>query len=321
MKNTLAPILDILDDGLRLYRRGFSTFAALAAIGSVPLLALFVGGSLVSVLVDPGYGNLLTFGGFVIGLPALIYAVGASSRAAAMVRAGGKASLLGALAIQPLRALGMGCFGSVLMVAMNILTSIVSLVCVCPLYIVVVASFGGMAAVFSGAAGQAGVAIAGLLIGVGALAIVAMYLISLALSGAAYCAAIFGLQPFVHDLGRFSAAMSRSLDLLTHRFGANLLAFVCASLVFGAISVAVTLAVGLLLPLPLLIALGAESPVTQAAGGAAWVLGVVLAAPPLPIWMALLYERRLAEREGGDLGERIAALQHGLGDAGLSSGA
>jgi hypothetical protein len=308
MKNTLAPILAILDDGLRLYRRWFVTFAALAAIGAVPLVILFVGGGLVSALIEPAYGTLITFAGFVLGLPAMIYAVSAVSRATAVARGGGQPALRDALAIGPGRAVGMGCYGSILLVGMNIAASMVSLVCICPLYIAVAGSFGVMSALFVGGGDGPGAAAAGLFIALGALALVLIYLLSLAVSGAAYCGAVFSLQPFVHERGRFSAAMSRSVDLLAYRFGANLLAFICASLVFGAISVATALAVGVLGPLPLLIALGAESPVTQVAFGAAWVLGAVLAAPPLPIWMALLYERRLAEREGGDLGERIAAL-------------
>lgn len=311
MKDTLGPILTILDDGLRLYRRSFVTFAALAAIGAVPLVALFVGGGLVSALIEPAYGSLITFAGFVIGLPAMIYAIGAVSRAAAAARAGERPALRAALAIGPGRALGMGCYGSVLLVGLNIAASMVSMICICPLYLAVAGSFGVMAALFTGGDGPS-MAAAGLVLVLGVIALVVIYLISLAVSGAAYCGAVFSLQPFVHERGRFSAAMSRSMDLLTYRFGGNLLAFICASLVFGAISVATALAVGVLGPLPLLIALGAESPVTQAAFGAAWVLGVVLATPPLPIWMALLYERRLADREGGDLSERIAALAGGL---------
>lgn len=307
MRDALGPILTILDDGLRLYRRSFVTFAALAAIGAVPLVALFVGGSVVSVLIEPAYGTLLTFAGFVVGMPALIYAVGAVSRAAAVARAGGVPTLRSALAIGPGRALGMGCYGSVLLVGLNIAASMVSMVCICPLYLAVAGSFGLLAALFAGGEGIS-LAAAGLVLALGGLALIVIYLISLAVSGAAYCGAVFSLQPFVHERVRFGAAMSRSVDLLAYRFGGNLLAFICASLVFGAISLAAALAVGVLGPLPLLVALGAESPVTQAAFAAAWVLGVVLATPPLPIWMALLYERRLADREGGDLGARIAAL-------------
>jgi len=307
MKTTLAPILDILDDGLRLYRRAFVTFAILATLGSVPLIVAFVGGTLVNLLVEPGLGTLVSLGGFALSLPALIYTVAAISRAAGALRRGERATLRGALAIGPLRALGMGCYGSLLMAGMNVATSIVSLVCICPLYLGVSFMIGLGATVFVGAEGP-GLAATGLLVGVGVLIILVIYACSLALSGAAYCGAVFGLQPLVHEQGRFSAGMGRSVDLLAYRFGGNLVAFLCASVVFGAISVAAALAVGLLAPLPLLIALGAESPVTQAALGAAWVIGAILAAPPLPIWMTLLYERRVAERDGGDLGERIAAL-------------
>jgi hypothetical protein len=102
--------------------------------------------------------------------------------------------------------------------------------------------------------------------------------------------------------------VGRSFDLLFFRFGQNLLAFLCASLVFGAAALAITLAIGVLLPLPALFLLGAESLVARAITAAAWVAGLAAALPLLPIWMALLYRRQAAAREGADLAARLATL-------------
>jgi len=42
---------------------------------------------------------------------------------------------------------------------------------------------------------------------------------------------------------------------------------------------------------------------------AAWVAGVSAAVPLLPIWMALLYRRHRAAREGEDLVAQLARLR------------
>ncbi|HEU5011944.1 MAG TPA: hypothetical protein VFT66_05315, partial [Roseiflexaceae bacterium] len=61
------------------------------------------------------------------------------------------------------------------------------------------------------------------------------------------------------------------------------------------------------LPLPLSFVLGGESPITAALSAAAWLLGLCVVLPPLPIWMALLYRRNLAARSGADLEAKIQA--------------
>ena len=120
---------------------------------------------------------------------------------------------------------------------------------------------------------------------------------------------VYALQPLVHEGGRLGAGIRRSIDLLQYRFGHNLLAFICASLVFSAAALAATIAIGALIPLPALFLLGAESNVARAITAAAWVTGLSAAVPLLPIWMALLYRRRAAAREGDELAARIAALR------------
>jgi hypothetical protein len=53
--------------------------------------------------------------------------------------------------------------------------------------------------------------------------------------------------------------------------------------------------------------LGEEDPATRAATIGAWLIGLMLVLPPLPIWMALLYQRNSAAHDGADLGQKVDA--------------
>jgi hypothetical protein len=67
------------------------------------------------------------------------------------------------------------------------------------------------------------------------------------------------------------------------------------------------MAIGTLLPLPLLLLLGEDSTMAQGISTAAWLVGLVVVLPPVPIWMALFYQHNQAAREGADMTARIAA--------------
>lgn len=306
MRQTLEPILDLLDEGLRLYRRGFAPLLILAALAALPIGLVAVGLVISAEWLSSGLGALLSTLVVFAGLPLSLYVMGALSRAAIMVADGVPVSLRRALAIGPLRVVGMGCYGTVFSFAASIAVSAVSTFCICAAYFVAVAAVGVAFGV--GSAGAAGGAAAGLFIAVGVVAFVAIYAASLVLNGAIYGSVVFVLQPFVHERSGLGQAISRSLDLLVFRLGQNLLAFICASLVFGAVALAATVAVGVLVPLPALFLLGTESTVARAITAAAWVCGISAAVPLLPVWMALLYRRRLADREGDDLAARAALL-------------
>jgi hypothetical protein len=233
--------------------------------------------------------------------------MGAISRATAASMSGRPVSLREALAIRPLRLIGMGCYGAVFLLVVNMAVSMLSLFCLCPLYLVLGAAMAGVFEAFGGG-GTVGAAMAGLLVAIMGVAFVLLYGLSLVLSGATYSSLIFSLQPFVLGNLRLGEALRRSLNLTFYRFGANLLAYLCASLIFGTLTLSVTLAIGVLVPLPLLFLIGTESPVAQALSATALIAGLTLTLPPLPIWMVMLYQRRLAERDGADLAERIAAF-------------
>ncbi|NTU86158.1 MAG: hypothetical protein HGA45_43660 [Chloroflexales bacterium] len=307
MRQTFGPILDILDEGLRLYRRGFSRFVLLAAIAAVPIglaaAAVFVAYDWLAT----GVGLAVALIAFVGGTPLSLYVMGALSRAAAMAMLNQQVSLRQALAIGPLRILGMGCYGSLFLLVASTAVSLVSTACFCVAYMFIGAGMFAFTAGFA-QAGSLGEAAAGIALGLSVIALLAVYAASLVVNGAVYGSTVYAVQPFVQDQLRLGATMRRSLDLIGYRMGENLLAFLSASLVFGAAALASTLAIGVLMPLPALFLLGGESPVARAITAAAWVAGVAVAAPLLPIWMALLYQRRRAARDGEDLAERIGAM-------------
>lgn len=319
MRATLGPILDLLDDGLRLYRRAFAPLLLLASIVGLPLgvavAALFIADDWLA----QGPGALLAGLLLVGGLPLSLYVMGALSRAALMAAAGEPVALGRALAIGPLRMLGMGCYGTLFLVAAGAVVSTATSLFFCAAYAFLGVTIVGLASAASGAGAVGGAAV-GLLIVVAAVALLLVYLGALVVNGAVYGGTIYALQPFVQDQLPLGAALRRSFDLLFARLGANLLAFSCASLVFTAASLAVTLAVGLLAPLPALFLLGPESPAAQAISAAAWVAGLTAAAPLLPVWMALLYRQRRAARHGEALAARLEQLRPSSATAAVTDG-
>lgn len=308
MLRSFEPTLALLDEGARLYRRGFARFLLLAMVAAMPIGLVAVGFVLAADWLASGAGAVLILAVVVGGLPLSLYVMGAISKAAGMAAAGQPIDLRRSLRIGPLRLAGMGCYGTAFTLVASMAVSMLSTACFCGAYLLIGAGMIGFAA--SGAAGGAvGEAAATMAVVASAVAILAVYAASLVVNGAVYGSAVYAVQPFVQDEGLgVGAAMRRSLDLVTYRPGENLLAFLCASLVFGAAALAATLAIGVLAPLPALFLLGAESPVARAVAAAAWVIGVAAASPLLPIWMALLYRQRRAQREGEGLAAQIAAL-------------
>lgn len=303
----IKPILDMLDEGLRLYRRGFVGFILVTAIWFVPVV-IGIGLSIAAARYWGTWVTLLILLGWGLGtIPLSMYLVGGLSRALLMVQQGHTVQVWSALAIHPLWATGMGCYGLVLYIIASIASSMVSFLCICPLYMIIVGTIGGMGLLVENA-GHLGTGLA-ILSGIMLMMVMVLYYgLSLVLGGATFSTLVYGLQPFVQDSLSFGNAIQRSIDMLLYRAGYNLLAFLCASTIFGATAIAVTVAVGVLVPLPLVLALGSESLIAQGVSASAWLLGVALVLPPLPIWMALLYQHNARRWQGADLSERIAAL-------------
>src|SRR4051794_13733528 len=298
MTEALQPILALLDEGLRIYRRNFAGFVLLTASWFVPVA--IVAGTVVAAesWVDARYSGLagvLLFGvGLIVFFPLLIYLIGGLSRAAAVAAEGRPVRFREAMAIHPLRATGMGCFTIVYAFVAQIVSSLISMACICPLYVV-----GFMGLAFVGAAANES--------SVGALAILAIgiflggFYASLMIIGATGSGLFYSLQPWVQESHSFGASVQRSLELIGFRFGRNLMVWCLAALLIAAAGLTVMATIGILLPLPLLYALGEEAPATRAATLGAWLIGLMLVLPPLPIWMALLYQRNSAAHDGTDL--------------------
>jgi hypothetical protein len=294
---TAQPILDVFDEGILLYRRGFVVFVLLTAMWIVPLA---VGVGLLIVFEQEFVFVVL----MLLSLPLAVYLVGGLSRATTAVQQERVPGIGEALRIGPLRLLGMGLYSLVFMIVVNILTSVVMTVFFCSGMFALVAVFGASTAAINSELGQAVSVIMGVLF---LLLILLFYAISLLISGAVYCSLIYGLQPFIQHPINFGQAVQHSINLITYRFGFNLLAFFLTSMLFSATALVITIAIGSLLPLPLLLALGQHSPVAQGVSIFAWIVGLIVVLPPLPIWMTLLYQRNHAAREGSDLVARIAA--------------
>ena len=302
MTETLQPILALLDEGLRLYRRNFAGFVLLTASWFVPVAILAGTAVAAESWVDERYRGLSTVllfgGGLLVFFPLLIYLIGGLSRAAVAAAEGRPVRFREAMAIHPLRATSMGCFTIVYAFMAQIVSSLISMACICPLYIV-----GFLAVAFIGAAANES--------SIGAMGLIAIgifllgFYTSLMIVGATGSGLFYSLQPWVQESRPFGESLQRSLELIAFRFGRNLMVWCLAALLIAAGGLTVMATIGILLPLPLLYALGEDAPATRAATVGAWLIGLMLVLPPLPIWMALLYLRNRAAYEGADLQAKV----------------
>jgi hypothetical protein len=304
MTETLQPILALLDEGLRLYRRHFVDFVLITASWFVPVAIMTGTAVAAESWISERYaaliGLLFMFVGLLVLFPLLIYLIGGLSRAAVAASTGRPVRFREAMAIHPLRATGMGCFTIVYSIIAQFASSLMSMACVCPLYF-----FGFLAVGFIGAAADAGNSAALGLIAAG-IFLVGLYL-SMMLIGATGSGLFYGLQPWVQEARPFGESLQLSMQLIIFRFGRNLLVWCLAALLTAAAGLTVMATIGTLLPLPLMFALGSESPVAQAVALGAWLIGFMVVLPPLPIWMALLYQRNRAAYEGADLRMQVEA--------------
>ena len=191
-------------------------------------------------------------------------------------------------------------------IAAQIVTSILSIICICPLYL---AGFL-LSALIVGATEEIGTAPAGIIL---VVTFLAGLFGSLMISGASGGGLFYGLQPWVQEARPFGESVGRSLELVAYRFGRNLLVWCLGALLIAAAGTTVTATIGILLPLPLSYALGEGSPVVQAVALGAWLIGLMVVLPPLPIWMALLYQHNRAAYEGLDLQAKVLQWQENRG--------
>jgi hypothetical protein len=296
MIDRLQPILSLLDEGIAIYRRDFLAFTLVTAIWFVPV-AVATGALIAAVSwLETDAAILIALLGLLLLFPLAIYLVGGLSRAAVAAIEGRAVRVREALAIKPLRIAQMGCFTIVFMIIAQIASYLVTMVCVCPLYLAGAFFIGGLGALSGGSGGPSAVAFAFL-----GILLAGVYALGLVIGGATYSSLIYALQPWVQEAGSFGESFQRSFALLGYHFRRSMLVWGLTALLVAAAGVTVTATVGLILPLPLALALGDQSPIAQALSVVAWLLGLMIVLPPLPIWMALFYRRNRAARDGADL--------------------
>jgi len=186
---------------------------------------------------------------------------------------------------------------------MQLVSSVLSILCICPIYVVGVITSVALPV----APGESSDVVLAVLLIVSSMLLAGVYLLGFIIGGIGYSSLLYALQPWLIERLRFGEAMERSVDLIRFRLRRNLLAWGLSALLVFAVGIPVSLAVGVLIPLPALLLLGAESSLAQALAGTAWLLGLALVMPPWLISMTLLYRRNLAARSGADLARRVAA--------------
>ncbi|HEY3229164.1 MAG TPA: hypothetical protein VGJ87_08090, partial [Roseiflexaceae bacterium] len=136
MNERLQPILTMLDEGIAIYRRNFAGFMLITAIWFVPVA--IAAGALIAAIswLTTGLALLIGLAGLILLFPLAIYLIGGLSRAAVAAIEERPVLFREALAIPPLRAAGMGCFTIVYAVIAQIASYVLSMVCICPLYLV-----------------------------------------------------------------------------------------------------------------------------------------------------------------------------------------
>src|SRR5262245_36050414 len=150
MTEYVQSILTLLDQGITLYRRNFAGFVLVAASWFVPVA---IAAGLITAAasrLDQIWTVVLTLAALLALFPLLIYLIGGLSRAAVAAAEGQPVRFREAMAIHPFRALGMGCFTIIYTVVAQIISSFLSMACICPLYVVGLMMVGVMAAATSG---------------------------------------------------------------------------------------------------------------------------------------------------------------------------
>lgn len=297
----LRSTLDLLDEGCAIYRRHFTSFVVIGLAWLTPIaivIGLLVGNA---EWIGENWLILIALAGALLALPLLLYLIGGLSRAAAAASDGRAIDLREALAIHPLGVAKAGCFTIIYGLIMQVASSAISLLCICPIYVI------GLSAgvLFATVDSDSPAGIAALI--VFALLITGMYVLGFIIGGISYSSMFYALQPWLVERLRFGEALERSVDMIMFRFRSNLVAWGLSALVVFAVGASVSLAVGVIIPLPALLLLGSESTIAQALASIAWLLGLALVLPPWFIWMTLLYRRNLAARSGAGLAQRVEA--------------
>ena len=134
--HALPTVLEMLDEGLRVYRRGFAGFVlvSLAVLAAIAMLAItfmaFVRSELGASEMWLAFGVLVVL---LLGYPLLLYAMAALSRAAAAALDGRPIALGQALRLSPLRGCGMLVFNAMFAALSAVIVGIIGSSISCPI--------------------------------------------------------------------------------------------------------------------------------------------------------------------------------------------
>lgn len=297
---TLPVVLEVLDDGLRLYRRHLASFTLIATAVLV-VLALFSLSFIAFVRSElgstAGWIFLAVCVLLLVSYPLLLYVFAALSRAAAAALDGHIISARTALWVNPLRAAGIIVFNMLFTVLSAITAGGLLLVFYCPMTYLSV-----LLQVFLGTvAGTSGVGVFGLISSIGLIS--TLWLISVA--GGWLASSVYALQAFVLEQRSWSQSVSRTFDIMTMHLGQSLLMFLGAGAIFGTLTLSY---LGSLLVLWNIVQERLSLP--PLAGDVVTIVltvsTLVILLPPLSIWMAIFYQRQARERDGEEIVRRVA---------------
>ena len=298
----LPVVLEVLDDGFRLYRRNLAgfTLVATAVLVMVAVLAMsFMAFVRAEIGTSSGWLFLAWSVLLLLGYPLVLYAFAALSRATMSALDDQPITLPAALRLNPARGCGMVIFNVLFMLLISFFTTIFSTIVACPLIYVSIVSVGVMVASSSGDNGAAGIALGIVLSQLGALW-------SITMVGSWLASTVYALQAFVLEQRSWTEAANRSLDLIFARFGHSLLMFMGAGAIFGTLLLSY---LGSLLMLTTLIQNRLSLDLSPLAGDIIYIVitvaSFVVLLPPLSIWMAMFHRRMANDRDGIDLGQRV----------------
>jgi hypothetical protein len=299
----LPAVLEVLDDGLRLYRRHLAGFT-LVATAVLVLLAIFSLSFMAFVRSEigtsPGWLFLAICVLLLLGYPLLLYAFAALSRATAAALDGQAISLSGALRLSPIRGVGMIFFNVLFSLLAGMFASVMAVVLSCPIsYLSIL-----MTAAFSVMSSSSGVSASLGLLGV--LSQISTFW-SLTVAGAWLASMVYAVQAFVLEQRPWREASSRAIDVLTVRFGYSLLMFLGAGAIFGTLLLSY---LGSMLALWIFIQDRLLASLPPLAGDVITIVlivgSLVILLPPLAIWMAIFYRRQVRERDGEEIARQVA---------------
>ncbi len=293
--------LSIIDDGLRLYRRHATLLILNTAILLVPLGVLV--GLLIAAASWAETNNwfwLVVLAIVLLVFPLSIYVIASLSLTARHLLDGRVPTLREVLLIGPLRLLGLCIFAFIDSIVMQVIYGFLAFIVVVSGYALLLA----MGALIGIVNPDESLLVGIILLGV--LGFVSLYGISFVFSLTSSCAVVYGMQAWLEPVP-IGERISISIEMSFYQFFRNSVTWFLCALVLLAVGTASVATVGAAISLPLILALGEDSTITQAISASAWVLALMLVIPPLPIWMALIYRANRQQAIAPDFVARVAA--------------